>query len=222
LPRSLVCFRTFDSFSAGNLPTLNAGHVTFGCFNRFNKLNRDVLSTWAQILARVPNSRLLLHESFGGMLEPPLERCLPVLRQLIGHGISADRIQFAGSRSMEDNLKLHERVDIMLDPFPYNGMTTTCDALWMGVPVVTLAGAAHIGRIGASFLHTVDLTDWVAHDATAYVELAVNRANDLDTLRILRSELRERMQSSALRDEAGYTRELEQAYLEMMGTQDPS
>ena len=131
-------------------------------------------------------------------------------------GFDRDRVDLLHSLDgTADHLAQYGRVDIALDPFPYNGTTTTCEALWMGVPVVTLRGARHASRVGASLLTQVDLRELIADDADAYVGIAVGLAGDLDRLRALRAELRARVSASPLRDETGFARDVETAYREM-------
>jgi predicted O-linked N-acetylglucosamine transferase (SPINDLY family) len=133
-------------------------------------------------------------------------------QQFAASGVTAERLSLRGrDANCEQHLAHYHELDIALDTFPYNGTTTTCEALWMGVPVVSLAGELHQGRVGASLLSSAGLADWVAADEESYVSNAVDAAGDLPRLRELRHSLRQRLSCSALRDEAGYTRELESA-----------
>ena len=116
---------------------------------------------------------------------------------------------------MEEHLKLYNAIDIGLDPFPFNGATTTCEALWMGVPVITLLGDRHVGRVGASILKNVGLTDFIAQDIDGYIELAINMADNINYLQEIRQGLRERMQSSPLCDGNSFASDVENAYQDM-------
>ncbi|MDX9767656.1 MAG: tetratricopeptide repeat protein, partial [Ectothiorhodospiraceae bacterium] len=184
------------------------GHVTFGCFNNLAKINPDVIALWAQILHRLPHARLLLKN---GMLNDAATvdrmRCA-----FENAGVAAERLLLEGSSPRRAYYAAYARVDIALDPFPYCGGTTTLQALWMGVPVLTLAGTqGMIRRFGESILSTVGLDDWIARDADAYVDKALRFAADLPALARLRAELRQRMMNSPAGDGARFTRSLERA-----------
>ena len=139
--------------------------------------------------------------------------CASFLARLGERGIAAECVQLA--RWLPDSaahLALYEQIDIALDPFPYNGTTTTCEALWMGVPVVTMRGDRHSARVGASLLTAAGMTDWIAGSADQYVEIASALAADPDALHRLRRSLRERLAASALCDGQGFARKMESAY----------
>jgi protein O-GlcNAc transferase len=171
--------------------------VAFACFNTLAKVTDAMVSLWAEILSQVPGSTLLL--KFAALRDP---RAHALLRQsFVAAGIDADRLEFVPwAESRYAHLEVHHRVDIALDPSPYNGTTTTCDALWMGVPVVTLTGATHASRVGASLLDAVGLGDLVAHTGASYVAKAVALAADAPRRQRLRRELRSRFQRSPLGD----------------------
>jgi len=138
LPKTFSCYcAPAESPAVGPLPALANGFVTFGSFNNFRKLSDPTIAVWARLLREIPTARLLLKSQ--GLGNP---QALKLLRdRFVGTGVSAERIQFHGAGlSKEQHMGLYNQVDLCLDPFPYNGTTTTCDALWMGVPVVTLAG----------------------------------------------------------------------------------
>ena len=178
------------------LPADAAGAVTFGCFNNLAKITPAAVAAWAQVLRRVPGSRLLLKTH---QFSDPVTAERTQAR-FAAHGVDPARIVTRGSSSHRAQLAMHGEADIVLDPFPYSGGLTTCEALWMGVPVVTMPGESFASRHSASHLHNVGLPDWVAPDVDAYVEMAVARAADLPALRRLRAELRPRMQASPLCD----------------------
>jgi predicted O-linked N-acetylglucosamine transferase (SPINDLY family) len=138
---------------------------------------------------------------------------------LVAHGIAADRLHVArAAPSVAEHLRTYERIDIALDPFPYNGTTTTCEALWMGVPVVTLEGDRHAGRVGASLLAHAGLDELIARTPDSYVAAAVELARDPARLAAFRAGLRPRMAVSSLTDAAGFTRTIEAAYRAMWRT----
>jgi tetratricopeptide (TPR) repeat protein len=210
LPRGFHCFQPpADSPEPGELPALAAPGFTFASFNNFVKLNPQVVRTWAAILRRVPGSRLMLKSN--RTEDPfPLKR---LQGQFEAEGVSPSRVQVLGR--IEDkagHLAQYRHVDLALDPFPYNGVTTTCEALWMGVPVLTLRGDRHAGRYGASLLHQAGLEGFVARDVEDYAALAQAWAEDLPRLADLRRSLRARLQESALLDAKGFTREVETAF----------
>jgi predicted O-linked N-acetylglucosamine transferase (SPINDLY family) len=190
------------------LPACARGHVTFCCLNSFCKINRQVLALWARVLQDVEGSRLAILAAPGQHREQT--------RQFFREkGIAGERLAFVVRRPRLDYLKLHHRLDIALDPFPANGHTTTLDALWMGVPVVTLAGRTAISRGAKSILYNLGLTELVAHTPEEYVGIATDLAKDLPRLQFLRHQSRERMQQSALMDAPRFARNMESAYRTM-------
>lgn len=210
LPRGFSCYRPPNGAPAvSELPARRQGGVTFGSFNTLSKINSEVILLWASILQSVPGSRLMLKYSMFGD-----ESIRTRLRtDFAAHGIEAARLVFSGhSASHRQHLEQYQQVDIALDPFPYNGTTTSCDALWMGVPVVTLAGLTHAARVGTSQMTSLGLTELIAQSHQDYLAIAAGLAARLEHLEALRAGLRARMESSPLRDERGFTRELEEAY----------
>jgi predicted O-linked N-acetylglucosamine transferase (SPINDLY family) len=188
-------------------PGRQSGHVTFGCLNNPAKVSDEVLAAWSRVLAAVPGSRLLLRTCAGRSAEERIRNLLN------SYGIDPDRVAFAGrAASRFEYLELYHTVDIALDPFPYNGVTTTCDALWMGVPVISLAGRMSVARQGVRFLRTVGLNELLAETLEDYVRIATELAGDRARLTDLRSGLRDRMSHSPLMDAHRLTRDLEAAY----------
>jgi len=213
LAGSYFCYRpAAETPPVGPSPFLASGHVTFGCFNNFAKLSADFFDTAAQVLAAVPDSRLMLKGrplSIAAVADP-------VRRRFEQAGVDPGRVEMRGwEAERKDHLAIYSAVDIALDSFPYNGATTTCEALWMGVPVVSLVGDRHAGRAGASLLNAMDLGEFVARDVGEYVAICTRLAGDRGRLQDLRRQLRERLQRSPLMDEAGFTRRLERCYLEL-------
>jgi predicted O-linked N-acetylglucosamine transferase (SPINDLY family) len=210
LARTFLCYRPLDSSPpVGLVAALAAGQVTFGSFNTLQKINPPLVRLWSQILHQVPGSRILLKNN--GYTSQGAQQNT---RQLFAdHGITSDRITLAARvPAKADHLALYGRIDVALDTFPYHGTTTTCEAMWMGVPVITLAGAMHMSRVGASLLHAVGLDDLVATTPDQYVQLAVNLAQDINRLVELRAGLRARMIQSPLMDAAGFARDMEAVY----------
>jgi predicted O-linked N-acetylglucosamine transferase (SPINDLY family) len=210
LPRSFFCYQPpGEAPPVTPLPARRAGHVTFGSFNSFNKVTPEVIVAWMRILRRVPHSKLLVLASRGGYVERCMTESAP--RQ----GIDPVRIEVCARRPKAEYLKLIGQADIALDPFPFVGHTTTCDSIWMGVPVVMLEGQSYASRFGGSALVNVGLADLIASTVDQYVDLAAGLAKNLDRLDKLRAELRPRMAASPLLDFAGFTRNIEQAYHQM-------
>ncbi len=206
LPHSYWCYEPLDPTPASSpLPALTNGFVTFGCLNNFAKVSAAALDLWAELLHSVPESRLLLHANS--------EFCRQSVRErFAAAALAPERIRFVGMQAWEGYLNSLQEIDIALDPFPYGGGITSCDALWMGVPVVTLAGQTAVGRGGKSILTNVGLLDLIAETPDEYLEIARDLAADLPRLRELRLTLRERMEQSPLRDAAQHAREVEAAY----------
>jgi len=186
--------------------------ITFASFNELLKVTPATVGAWCDILARTPESNLIIK---GTTLEDDGTRQL-VIDRFVEHGLDPGRLQLVGrTPTMEEHLELYNKVDIALDTFPYNGTTTTCEALWMGVPVVSQSGSVHASRVGLSMLSSVGLDDLVADNVQDYVATAVSLAVDHERRLRLRKELRDRMRSSALMDAQGHTRRIESAYREM-------
>jgi predicted O-linked N-acetylglucosamine transferase (SPINDLY family) len=194
------------------IPRLQSGVITFGSFNNPTKYSAATMDAWAELLKRVPGGRLLLK----GL--PFTDRSTRELYHagFSERGVAPQRITLLGltaDRSM--HLAHYREIDIALDPFPYNGTTTTCEALWMGVPVVTLKGDRHSGRVGASLLTSVGLRELIADDVAEYIDIAARLANDRAQILDLNRSLRGQMAASPLCDAHGFARKIEAAYRSM-------
>jgi predicted O-linked N-acetylglucosamine transferase (SPINDLY family) len=186
--------------------------VTFGSFNNPAKLSSATLDAWAELLTRLPAARLLLK---GPSFADPRTRAL-FLERFLDRGIAGDRLTLVGHLpATEDHLALYRNIDIALDPFPYNGTTTSCEALWMGVPIVTLLGDRHSGRVGASILGRLGLDELIGQSVADYVEIAVRLAGDHDRRSALRRSLRQSLAASSLCDAPRFARNMEGAYRTM-------
>jgi len=180
--------------------------------NNLSKVNEEVVATWASILQGVPNSRLLMKNFSLG--DPVVRR--RYLERFEKYGIEAERVLLRPPiSSYSEHLAAYNEIDIGLDTFPYNGTTTTCEALWMGVPVITVTGDLHAGRVGNSILSRMGLSQLVAGNRKQYEQIALELANDIERLRTLRQNLRGQMARSPLCNGAAFTRTLEAAYREM-------
>ena len=199
LPRTRLCFTPPAEGSTPEvspLPASTRGHITFGCFQRLPKINDDVLALWKRIFAALPEARLFLQSPQTGRA-----KYIDQIRsRLADVGIEADRVTIRGPAARSTYLESYAEVDIVLDTFPFTGGTTTCEALWMGVPTITLAGESMIARQGAALLRAGDLAEWVAETEDGYVEKAISFATEIDALAHLRSSMRVRMRASALFD----------------------
>ena len=211
LPNGFQCFQGNEKIPVGiGLPQKSQGYVTFGSFNNSSKLTPQVIKTWSKILNLVPKSQLVL-------------KCMKLknnknyyLELFKNEGITDDRIKFYRHLpSTDDHLKLYNTIDIGLDPFPYNGATTTCEALWMGVPVITLLGDIHVGRVGASILTNVGLTDFITQDIDGYVKLAVKMAANTNYLKTIKETLREQMQRAPICNTQSFANDIETVYHDM-------
>jgi predicted O-linked N-acetylglucosamine transferase (SPINDLY family) len=216
LPHSQWCYRPFlDVPPAEAAPCERNGFVTFGSFNNVTKLTETMAHRWGRILRRLPDARLLV-AGVGS------ERKRTALLEAIAQaGADRERVEFAPRLDLAGYYRLMHRVDIALDSYPYGGGTTTFDALWMGVPVLTAPGDLPASRSAASVLSALDLPDWIAPGIDQYEELAVQRAADTARIAALRRSLRERLRGSPLMDEAGFVAAfeaaLEQAWRERAG-----
>jgi predicted O-linked N-acetylglucosamine transferase (SPINDLY family) len=215
LPGSYFCYQPPEVSSPlpnQRLPVIQNGYLTFGAFNNYAKLSPSIIAIWAQLLRAVPDSKLLVKAR--SLNNTATQRaCQERFAKL---GIPADRLILTGyAPAMTEHLSLYNQVDIALDSFPYNGATTTCETLWMGVPVVTLVGETHVARMGLSILSAVGLTELIAYTEAEYLTICLKLVNNIDDLQNLRASLRERMKASPLMDAPTFTRHLEEAYRQL-------
>jgi protein O-GlcNAc transferase len=206
LANSFWCYEPLLTEPAVNtLPAETNGFVTFGCLNNFCKVNEPVLRLWGQVLKTVDQSRMMI-------LCPNGSHRQSILDLLGREGIAPDRIELIGRRPRRQYIELYHRIDVGLDTFPYNGHTTSLDAFWMGVPVVTLVGKTVVGRAGLSQLTNLGLPELIAQTPQEYVGIAAGLAEDLPRLAGLRSTLRQRMEASPLMDAPSFARDMEGVY----------
>ena len=212
LPRVFTCYTPTGKEEVNKTPpATNNGYVTFGSFNNASKISTATVESWSKVLHAVPESKLLLKSA--SLADK--DTCERFKSRFAEHGIEKNRIELYGRMPSSEHLRFYERVDIGLDPTPYNGTTTSCEALWMGVPIITLAGDRHAARVTASLLHQVGLGDLVGETLDEYIEIAKSLANDLPRMTEIRGQLRERMLASPLCDGPGHTKDVETAYREM-------
>jgi protein O-GlcNAc transferase len=208
LPETYLCFTPPDmDIEVSPLPALENGRITFGCFNNLSKINDTVVALWATVLHAVPQSRLFLKTK--QLSEATVRQS--VLERFAVHGIVADRLILEGAAPRAELLAAYRRVDIALDPFPYPGGTTSIEALWMGVPILTLMGDRFLSHIGESILHNAGLPEWIATDAHDYVARAISHAGDLQRMAALRQGLRQQVLASPIFDAPRFARHFEAA-----------
>lgn len=209
LPVCAFCYLSDEAPAVGPLPAIGrGGAITLGMLNRPAKITPAGAALWATVLRETPGSRL-------HALSPGGEDNTSLREQLEAGGVDRARLTLVPTGTRDHFLGLAREVDVLLDPFRYNGMTTTCDFLWMGVPTVTLAGTSSVSRTGASILRAVGLGDLVARTPDEYVHIARSLASDLPTLAALRLSLRDRVAASPLVDGPALTARLESAYRSM-------
>jgi predicted O-linked N-acetylglucosamine transferase (SPINDLY family) len=209
LPESFLCYLPDkDSPAVGNLPAMTAGNITFGSFNKLEKISPTVTSIWSRILKAIPHSKLIM-KTFSFF---DRATCEYVLDFFLRNGIQSKRIILQSWDPSPKHLESYNLIDIALDTFPFNGATTTCEAMWMGVPVITLAGTAYHSRAGTSLLSNVGLSELIAKSHDEYIEIAINLANDIKQLQFLRENLRDMMSTSPLVDAKKFTVNLENSF----------
>ena len=189
-------------------PALENGYVTFGCFNNISKITSKAIGLWSNILKSIPQSNLILVSKIENQLRSK------VLAEFSLHGVEANRIIFLDF-SKDNHYLFYHQIDIALDPFPYNGGTSTCDAVWMGVPFITLSGEIFRSRMGVTIANNIGHPEWIAKDETAYLQKACSLASDIPKLNVIRQSLRGDMEQSALMDEHSFTVNLEASFRKM-------
>lgn len=209
LPRCLLCY--CPDPAAGPvmpLPARRSDQVTFGSLNWLGKVTPETVSLWARVLHEVPRSRLFLKSA---SLAVPLTRRL-MLAAFAVEGIAPERLRLEGATRAPGHFAAYGGIDIALDPSPYNGAVTSLEALWMGVPLVSLRGDRHSARVGASLLTAIGLPELIAETMDDYIDIAARLATDLDRLAQLRAGMRDRMRDTPLCDGAGFASVFERAY----------
>lgn len=214
MPHTRLCMsapKTLNDIAVRPPPCLQHGYITFGSYQQATKITRRVLAAWAKVMQAVPHARLRIQTA---AVDTPSMRDR-LVRDLQQAGIDPSRVTLLGSYKLEQYLESHQEVDILLDTFPYPGGTTTAFALWMGVPTITLAGNTMLSRQGASMLQCVGLTDWIAQNESAYVDISLRMASDQKALAALRAELREKALKSPLFDAGRFATDFQTALFRM-------
>lgn len=212
LPETYICFAPPDDpLSSGSLPMRANGYVTFGCFNNLVKLNGDVIALWSRVLQAIPDARLFLKTH---ALSDPFNR-ERMFREFDAHGIAPERLRFEGHSPRHELLASYQQVDIALDPFPYPGGTTSIEALWMGVPVLTRRGDRFLSRVGESIANNAGMSEWIAENDDDYLQRAIDFAARPEHLLELRASLRDRLLASPLCDAPRFAAHFAQALKDM-------
>ena len=209
LPHTYWCYQPAIASPLTPLPFLRNGWITFGSFTAYAKINEPVIELWARLLCALPQARLFI------MTVPRGSATAALRERFQRQGIAPERLEIEAGVIPDRFHEMFARADIALDPFPYNGATTTLDSLWNGVPVVTLAGTSCVSRAGVSMLSNVGLPELIAGTKDEYVAIARRLAQDPDALQTLRGGLRARVQASPIMDATGFTADLEAAYRQM-------
>ncbi len=212
LPGCYICFtQPEEDVKVNELPALKNGYVTFGCFNNFSKVNENVIRLWAKILSSVDGSKLFLRAA--QLADPDLVRETVALFGSLG--IEAERLLFEGTSTLRSYFEAYNRIDIALDPFPFNGVTTSVQSLWMGVPFLTKKGDRFITHTGESIAHNSGQAAWIADDDNDYLSKAIMFSSDLQLLAKLRSSLRHQLLASPLFNSKSFAHKFEKAIFEM-------
>lgn len=215
LSEPFLCYRPPENAPAVvDPPMLRNGYVTFGSFNRASKAGAQSLELWGKLLNAMPASRLLLKSR--GLGDAGSRK--RILDALASFGVSPERVQLIeANQGLTDHLAMYGQIDLAVDTFPYCGTTTTCESLWMGVPVVSLVGQTHVSRVGLTLLRSVGLESLAQETTDGYTSAARDLTNDADRLVALRAQMRDRLRGSPLFDAARLTRSIEAAYLNAFG-----
>jgi len=215
LPDTSLCFTPPDlPIEVGPLPAMQNGFITFGCLNKAEKVSDAAVKIWAKILHAVPGSRLLLQNKPYG----DAAIAARMHSRFAAHGIEADRLDLIGKLTWQEHMDAYNKVDIVLDPFPYNGTTTSVEGLWMGVPLLALKGDRLVAHMGESILYTMGMQEWIASDQAGYVAKAAAFTSDLTALADVRAGLRDRLLASPICDAPRFARNLETAFRGMWRT----
>ena len=201
-------------------PRTTRRYPTFGIFQRLAKFNTPFWEAVTTVLDRIPGSRLLIHNGDAELNRPDSATVRTLRQRLDARGIDQARLVLRGPLPYLEHLRMTGQVDVALDSFPYNGQTTTCEAMWMGVPVVTMSCGTHVSRVGASLLARAGYSEWVAKASEEYVQIASSLASDVERLVMLRGRLRDDFVSAGLTDGRILARSLEDAYAKML-SQEP-
>ena len=213
LPLPFLCYSPYKDWSQVEpKPQIQPDKIVFGTFNEAPKFSPSVVKLWCEILRRVPQAELVIKcRPFGEEKTRDF-----VMGQLKTYGIEENRVKLLGFvQNQANHLATYNLMDVALDPFPYNGTTTSCEALWMGVPMITREGDRHCARVGMSLLQAIGLDDWIAYSDEEYVNKAVEIANNREELIETKRTLRDRMKASPLCDQVGFARKFEAALREM-------
>ena len=213
LPEISQCFTPPDfDIKINSLPVIKNNFITFGCINKFSKVNDDVIALWSKILLSISNSKLLLkNKDFDS--KKIIENTFTRFEK---HNINRNRLLLKGeSKTRKESIEVYNEIDIALDPFPFQGNTTTCEAVWMGVPVITLKGNRYLFHFGESINSNLNMCDWIAANHCEYVSKAIKFSSDIDLLSKIRINLRAKALQSPVFDASRFTEHLSGKFWEI-------
>ena len=212
LPHGFICYKPPDfAPSISPLPADKNGYITFGSFNAASKINPFIIEIWSKILKQIPESRLVI--KIGVTVDKQISDYY--FKQFRQFGIDPDRVAICGWKHIKEHLQLYGQVDIALDTYPCNGFTTTCEALWMGLPVISLTGQCHASRVGSSILNSIDLSFFASTESDEYIAKASLLASKRETLAKIRASMRQRISLSNLYDAKAFAGQVETEYRKM-------
>jgi predicted O-linked N-acetylglucosamine transferase (SPINDLY family) len=212
LPESFLCMtEPKNGLEVKKLPALSNNFITFGCFNNISKMNDKVIEVRSKILKAVPNSKLFLKSKELGVIS---EQKI-ILDRFLKFGISKDRLIFEKSSQRDEYFKSYNKVDIALSPFPYGGVTTSIDGLWMGVPVLSRKGDKFLSHVGETIAYNCGLENWIANSDDEYISKAIEFSADLKTLSNLREVMREKVLNSPIFNSKRFSRNFEKGLWDM-------
>jgi len=212
LPNVVGYFHPETFPTVNELPAFSAGHVTFGSFNRLEKVTDDTIKLWANVMLSVHGSKIIIKSA--NALEDEIDR-IRIIDQFAAVGISAERVILQGKTSWDEHMKAFNQIDFALDPYPHGGGVTTLEGLMMGIPTITLRCPTIVGRLAASILSTLGLYDWIAETAEDYIQIAVRKSQDLAALATLRAQLRNTLVTSVIGDQKQYVDAVENTYRQL-------
>ena len=212
LDKCFLCYTGNNKYSVSKIfPITKNDFITFGSFNSFKKINSNVIKVWSNILRAIPNSKLVLKNS------ESVSNSNFLIKKFIDQGVDENNLKILSKTpNQHDHMNLYNSIDIALDTFPYNGTTTTFEALWMGVPVITLSGKNHISRVSSSILQNLNLSNLIAQNTSDYQKIAIKMHEEKEYLIQLKKKLRKQLKTSNLCDGKSFAEEVEKKFFKIL------